>query len=178
MAIVIYGNGHARRGMLSNFSVNGKFIVSGGALATKMYSIGDLWGSVTIRFNGLLTGSDVKVIKTSDDTILANVPSSITNQEVTIDWFYPPDTNNIQIIITKAGYYFINSTLDLEYSSSTIIFLIDQIEVAVGVDPNDIAAAVWDYLSSSVTVDGSMGVIVNGKLLKKNDFIALKGGSS
>lgn len=177
MSTFFFGNGPSRRIVASNFAINGKFIVSGGQAVSKMYSIGDLWGSVTIKFNGVLSGSDIKVIKTSDNTILANIPSAVGGDESTIDWFFPPATNNIQIIITKTSYYFINSTLDLDYSASKIIFLIDQIEVATGVNTSDIAAAVWDHIESSVTVTDSMGVRVK-KILKRDDFIALKGGSS
>lgn len=177
MSTFFFGNGPSRRIVASNFAVNGKFIVNGGQAVSKMYSIGDLWGSVTIRFNGILVGSDIKIIKTSDNTILYNNPSAVGNDEATIDWFFPPATNNIQIIITKSGYYFISTILDLEYSSNTIIFLIDQIEVAVGINVGDVATAVWDQLESAVTVTDSMGVRVK-KLLKRDDFIAIKGGSS
>lgn len=174
MSTFVFGNGNARRIAFSNFALNGKYAINGGLAAVKNYSIGDLWGSQSIRFNGVLVGSDIKIIKTSDSTILYNNPSASGNDLAVIDWFYPPATNNIQIIITKAGYYFINTTLDLIYSASEIIFLIDQIEVAVGINVNDVATAVWDYPTSSMITVNSSGEKLAKKILTTNKFVALK----
>lgn len=173
MATFFFSNGPSRKIAISNFAQNGKFLIYGGIAISRMYSIGDLWGSQTIRFNGILAGSDIKIIKTSDNTILSNITSATLNQETTIDWFYPPTTNNIQVIVTYPGYYFINTILDLEYSANKIIFLIDQIEVAVGVNVDDIADAVWDELMSTHTINGSYGVQIK-KLLTLAKFLGLK----
>ena len=164
MSTFFSSNGPSRTTVISNFAVNGKFLVEDGVAISRMYSVGDLWGSLTIRFSGILAGSSIIIIRTYDNTVLADITSASLNQEATINWYFPPETNEIQVIITKTGYYFINSIINLTYSSSKVIFLIDQIEVATGVNTDDIATAVWEKQTSAITIVGSYGVLVKTDL--------------